>query len=76
MKINQYRCDCCRKTIEIDQVMKLKLPISCNKDGMSIIKPHKMDICGQCAVKIMGKYYEVAKEHNSSGIRGIVVGDE
>lgn len=72
MQITTYHCDCCMKII--DKWLDVVIPVlnedirSDNYDRNHPYKPMKMMLCNECSVKIMDKYYEIAKEHGSTGI--------
>ena len=74
MKIETYKCDCCRKETSETYILKVSMPIVAyyeNGDQQLMVK--EMDFCIECANKIAQLYYKIAKEHNCSGIKAIMM---
>ena len=74
MKRTQIDCDCCQSK-NVESSIKLKLPILWHGKNPYMYS-QKMDICQECANRIMKLYYDIAAEHGSTGMHGIVEGEE
>lgn len=74
MVITTYRCDCCNKEKSESEFSKVSMPIIAHyKDGDRLMVKD-MDFCTECAIKFVRLYYDIANEHNYSGIQAIVEG--
>ena len=74
MKIETYKCDCCRKETSETDISKVSMPIVViDEDGYQRLIVKKMDICIECANKFVQLYYKIANEHNHSGIKAIMM---
>lgn len=74
MKIETYKCDCCRKEISETDISKVSMPIvALNKDGYQRLMVKEMDFCIGCANKFVQLYYKISNEHNNSGIKAIMM---
>ena len=74
MKRTIWRCDGCGK--EIEYATTCKLPILITTSSGHILELHDIDLCERCAEDISKAYYDIAKDHGSSGVRGIRMNDE
>lgn len=71
-----YNCDACGKEIKEQDVPEFKLPLKAHDDEGVWLRPLAVNLCRYCANRISRTYYEIAHEHGSSGVHGIVVGYE
>lgn len=69
MKEVTYKCDACGRSA---LTIRMKLPIKVYREYSAHLDTKKMDICRECAKRISDEYYKICKEHNSSGIVGVI----
>ena len=81
MTITKTLCDACRKELSPDEIpmeqdKKFSLPIIVSTDEGKELRPTDVVLCTACANVISRAYYQLANEHGSSGLMGIVYSED
>lgn len=68
-----YRCDCCHKETSETDLGKVSMPIVAHYEDGPRLMVKDMDFCIECANRFTKLYYEIADEHNYSGIQAVMM---